>query len=466
MAKVLDKLKKSEQELHSSSFIKAQHAPPVSNAKICIALVGLPARGKTYIARKLARYLNWIGVNTKVFNVGEYRRNAVGAEKTFEFFHPDNKEATEARRKCAIAALQDVQKFLEEGGDAAVFDATNSTKERRQLIIDHCQPHSIKVFFIESICDDPELVDENIKAVKLSSPDYSDRATDEAIEDFKKRIEVYKLAYCSLDKDEDKELSWVKIFNVKQRYEANQIEGHLQARLVYYLMNIHIRPRSIYLCRHGESICNMYGRIGGDSELSERGFEFARKLSEYISTQDLPGLKIWTSQLKRTKQTAELLDGPKEQWRALNELDVGDCEALSYEQIQEKFPREFALRDQDKYRYRYPRGESYEDLVHRLEPVIMELERQDNVLVICHQAVSRCILAYFLDKSNEELPYIRVPLHSIIKLTPVAYGCKVESHKIDVPCVDTYRGKPENLELTRSGKEALGTVPQHFDDTI
>lgn len=43
----------------------AQHAPPVSNAKICIALVGLPARGKTYIARKLARYLNWIGVNTK-----------------------------------------------------------------------------------------------------------------------------------------------------------------------------------------------------------------------------------------------------------------------------------------------------------------------------------------------------------------------------------------------------------------
>ena len=31
-----------------------------------IALVGLPARGKTYIARKLSRYLNWIGINTKV----------------------------------------------------------------------------------------------------------------------------------------------------------------------------------------------------------------------------------------------------------------------------------------------------------------------------------------------------------------------------------------------------------------
>ena len=31
-----------------------------------IALVGLPARGKTYISKKLSRYLNWIGVNTKV----------------------------------------------------------------------------------------------------------------------------------------------------------------------------------------------------------------------------------------------------------------------------------------------------------------------------------------------------------------------------------------------------------------
>ena len=43
-----------------------------------ICMVGLPARGKTYISKKLARYLNWIGVTTKVFNVGEYRRQTEG----------------------------------------------------------------------------------------------------------------------------------------------------------------------------------------------------------------------------------------------------------------------------------------------------------------------------------------------------------------------------------------------------
>lgn len=35
----------------------------------------------------------------------------------------------------------------------------------------------------------------------------------------------------------------------------------------------------------------------------------------------------------------------------------GVCEEMMYEEIQEQYPLEFALRDQDKYRYRYPKGE-------------------------------------------------------------------------------------------------------------
>ncbi len=33
----------------------------------------------------------------------------------------------------------------------------------------------------------------------------------------------------------------------------------------------------------------------------------------------------------------------------------------------------------------------------------MEMERHENVLVVCHQAVMRCLLAYFLDKSAGEI---------------------------------------------------------------
>lgn len=135
---------------------------------------------------------------------------------------------------------------------------------------------------------------------------------------------------------------------------------------------------------------------------------------------------------------------------------------MTYEEIKEKYPEDFAARDQNKFAYRYPRGESYEDLVARLEPVIMELERQGNVLVVSHQAVLRCLLAYFLDKSAgnlrttmgkkyndqclfvlDELPYLCVPLHTVIKLTPVAYGCRVEHIKLPIEAVDTHRSKPK-----------------------
>lgn len=47
--------------------------------------------------------------------------------------------------------------------------------------------------------------------------------------------------------------------------------------------------------------------------------------------------------------------------------------------------------------------QSYEDLVARLEPVIMELERQQNVLVIGHQAVLRCLLGKLTIRLYHEL---------------------------------------------------------------
>nr|XP_043884758.1 6-phosphofructo-2-kinase/fructose-2,6-bisphosphatase-like isoform X2 [Solea senegalensis] len=282
------------------------------------------------------------------------------------------------------------------------------------------------------------------------------------MEDFVQRIECYRASYTSIDDDKDRKLSYIKIFDVGSRYLVNQVQDHIQSRIVYYLMNIHVTPRSIYLTRHGESELNLLGRIGGDSGLSPRGQKYANALAIFIKSQNIKDLKVWTSHMKRTIQTAEALGVQYEQWKALNEIDAGVCEELTYEEIQRDFPSEFALRDQDKYRYRYPKGESYEDMVHRLEPVIMELERQENVLVICHQAIMRCLLAYFLDKPGDELPYLRCPLHTTLKLTPVAYGCKVEPFFLNIEAVNTHRERPVNVSVNRNQDEALQTVPDHI----
>lgn len=37
----------------------------MTNSPTLIVMIGLPARGKTYVSKKLTRYLNWIGVPTK-----------------------------------------------------------------------------------------------------------------------------------------------------------------------------------------------------------------------------------------------------------------------------------------------------------------------------------------------------------------------------------------------------------------
>ncbi|CAF3844450.1 unnamed protein product, partial [Rotaria sp. Silwood1] len=97
-------------------------------------MVGLPARGKTYMARKLARYLHWIGIKTQVFNVGDYRRDAVKVYAGKEFFDPDNVEAVAIRQQCAQNALEDMCSFLQSQGEVAIFDATNTTRERRRTI--------------------------------------------------------------------------------------------------------------------------------------------------------------------------------------------------------------------------------------------------------------------------------------------------------------------------------------------
>ncbi|KAM8974077.1 6-phosphofructo-2-kinase/fructose-2,6-bisphosphatase 3 [Pelodytes ibericus] len=429
--------------------------PQLTSSKTVIVMVGLPARGKTYISKKLTRYLNWSEVPTKVFNVGEYRREAVKDFSSFDFFRAENQEAMKVRRQCALAALADVKGYLtEEGGQIAVFDATNTTRERRTMIVDFAKENNFKVFFIESVCDDPNVVASNVLEVKLSSPDYKCCTSTEAVDDFMKRISCYKKSYEPLDPDcHDRDLSMIIVIDVGRRFLVNRVRDHIQSKIVYYLMNIHVQPHCIYLCRAGESEYNVQGKIGGDSCLSPRGKKFAAILKSYIEEQNLQEMKVWTSQLRRSIQTAEGLNLPYKQLKALNELDGGVCEDKTYEEVKEIYPEEYFLRCMDKYHYRYPSGESYQDLVQRLEPVIMELERQGNVLVICHQAVMRCLLSYFLDKSADDMPYLKCPLHSLLKLTPVAYGCRVETVPFDVEAVNTHQER--SVEDFKKGPNSL-----------
>lgn len=79
----------------------------------------------------------------------------------------------------------------------------------------------------------------------------------------------------------------------------------------------------------------------------------------------------------------------------------------------------------------------------------MDLERQGNILIIGHQAILRCIYAYFMNYNQEDLPYIKIPLHTVIELTPKAYGCDEKRFKVDIEAVDTHRPKPLKKKVSK-----------------
>lgn len=381
-------------------------------------MVGLPARGKSYLAGRICQYLNWLGHQAKVFNVGQYRRATVGSKVAPEFFDESNKEVAAMRNGLAMDVLEVLLGWIDQGGEVGIYDATNSTVERRNEIAKRVEAHGIELVFLESICDYDEQIEENIRNTKLRSPDYAGVDPEEAVRDFRKRIEVYKRSHQPVA---EAERSYIKLINLGEKVVANRLRGYLPSRILYYLLNLHTTPRDIYLTRHGESVFNIENRIGKDPPLSERGLQYARALARFFEGRPV---KIYTSTLNRTTQTATFVSsGDPSALSALDEIDAGLCEGLTYDEIAARFPSEAAARHKDKLGYRYPQGESYLDVIGRLEPAIIEIERQtSDVLVIGHQAINRALYGYFLGKPREEIPHLDMPLHTVVRLRPDGFG--------------------------------------------
>ncbi|GAB5033052.1 bifunctional 6-phosphofructo-2-kinase fructose-bisphosphate 2-phosphatase [Nannochloropsis oceanica] len=110
----------------------------------------------------------------------------------------------------------------------------------------------------------------------------------------------------------------------------------------------------------------------------------------------------------------------------LNELRGGDMDGWNRDDIKTMRPDVYNARETDKLNYRYPgAGESYTDVMQRVRPVIIELERQrQSVVVISHLAVQRCLYAYFMGIPPADLPYLQLPHHTVYELEPGPFGCR------------------------------------------
>ncbi|KAK4633892.1 putative 6-phosphofructo-2-kinase [Fulvia fulva] len=583
-------------------------------SKLVIVMVGLPARGKSYITKKLARYLNWLQHDTKIFNVGERRRVVAGGPNSLEktksqqirdereesrrlshlpgiggnqaerqhsvaqiilngdthlqppstpphstptteapasdlsakhagdeleeddfqqrpdadrkqslativlakdapeisekkkqeedesleqnssFFDPQNKKAAQIREQVARETLDELLDYILYGnGSVGILDATNSTMARRKMIMDRIRERAgpqLNVLFLESSCVDQDLLEANMR-LKLNGPDYREMDPQIALADFKKRVYEYEKAYVPLGEYEEKNnMPYIQMIDVGRKVISHQIKGFLMAQANYYLLNFNLAPRQIWITRHGLSMDNVSGKIGGDSDLAPEGQQYAKSLTRFMEYQrrewdikqiealrnthfppqpgdstppnpyynpQLPGSDegasimtdatdlgyepkafcVWTSMLKRSIQTAQYFNEEEydtKQMRMLDELNAGVMEGLTYNCISTQYPEEYRSRKQDKLHYRYPGpgGEGYLDITNRLRPVIVELERMtDHVLLVGHRSVARVLLAYFRGLKREEVADLDVPLGMLYCLEPKPYGVDFRVYKWD-----------------------------------
>ena len=535
-------------------------------SKLVIVMVGLPARGKSYITKKMARYLNWLQHDTRIFNVGERRRLAAGMpfpsmlhlreqnrnfadlirninasdlnqpssleasealpppvvppaqifvnskvaqipetpsessirssppneeatppyqpdndlsrsseviDQSATFFDPSNQRAVQFREAVALATLDELLDYiLEQGGSVGILDATNSTVERRKAVMQHIRRRAgpeLGVLFLESRCIDPAVLESNMR-LKLSGPDYKDQDPIKALKDFRKRVALYEQSYVPLGEFEDRNnIAYVQMIDVGRKVVAHQTNGFLSSQVVYYLLNFNLSPRQIWITRHGESIDNQLGRIGGNSELSENGHRYAKALTRFIDEQrrkwedyqeqkartthfpPLPGdstppnpaygprdrprhFCVWSSMMVRAIQSVQYFnedDYDLKQMRMLDELYAGKMEGMTYEEIKERFPDEYNHRKKEKLHYRYPDGgEGYLDVINRLRAVIIEVERMtDHLLLVTHRSVARVLLAYFLGLNRDEVAGLDVPLGVLYMLDPKPYGVEFKAYR-------------------------------------
>ncbi|CAD6887072.1 unnamed protein product [Tilletia controversa] len=249
--------------------------------KILVATVGLPARGKTHLAHALERYLRWLGVKSQVFSLGDYRRRVIGGAESLPkdyFADGGRSESTEALRQSIQNGFdQTVADFFNFGGQVVIYDANNSTQKRRYGIRERFGKMGVSVMFMESICTDQSIVEANVRSVKISSPDYVNWDPEKAVQDFYKRIQGHEKEYEPI---EAPSFPYIKIINVGQKIIVNNIQGYLQSRIVFFLMNIHNKQRTIYFARAGEALIEHLYKA--DADLSSLGWAYADRLAEFM----------------------------------------------------------------------------------------------------------------------------------------------------------------------------------------
>ena len=183
--------------------------------------------------------------------------------------------------------------------------------------------------------------------------------------------------------------------------------------------------REIVLLRHGKPEIPEKTCLGiTDVPLSEEGRTGVYRLREEGL---LTGIsRIITSPLSRCRETAKILsDGkiPVTVEEDLREISMGAWDGLTFSEIKERFPEEYAARGEDIADYEVPGGESFRACQKRVYQAWQRIRTacDGNLLVVCHAGVIRCLISSIEHRDLSRLREIPVSYGEAIRIPDPVY---------------------------------------------
>lgn len=179
--------------------------------------------------------------------------------------------------------------------------------------------------------------------------------------------------------------------------------------------------KELWLIRHGETEWNVQKRFQGhlDVPLSPVGIGQAFRLAQRLARSRLPFDGLFSSDLRRARETAEplvsVLGLPLKTSSLLREIDVGHLAGLNREQAEARHPEFFRDALQEPWHTPRPGGESMADLALRLTAFLEGLPPGRHLL-ITHGGIIRAALKMALDLEGNSWRRFRIPNTSITRI--------------------------------------------------
>ncbi|RFB04176.1 histidine phosphatase family protein [Parvularcula marina] len=184
-------------------------------------------------------------------------------------------------------------------------------------------------------------------------------------------------------------------------------------------------PFPVWFSRHGQTDWNKAGRFQGHSDipLNETGRQQAarngRALRERIK--NLDELVFVTSPLVRAAETLEIIRDklglPRRRYGVddrLIEIDLGDWNGKTVDEINAEDPGVWERRQKDKWAYKVPGGESYADAAARTREFLLELKGP--ALIVGHGASGRILRGYLCGLDRQGLTHLKSPQDLVFEL--------------------------------------------------